>query len=368
MIKQIAWHYTSATNLYSSTKYIIGGGNDRLLDDIERGRISRGDALSMYKDAVEKKMVIPEKLGAFKKVLPTPAKPPKAEKPGVGKEPWEMSKGEWGKVEESDRHPESPINPFEYYQSLKKALATEKRRLRTTTQYQGKKRKRDDEKWGDAKHRYSGKESFQKIEGSQNEVSKAQAELDDFMEKTVFTKKELEKTDYYDHDIHEKLVKQALKSGKLTPEDYTRIHAKDYGKLEDFAPEAKQPVEPKKEAPGVGEAFTPAKVISKFHKAFNEKIGGKKADKYFNQAHRLINPNENEVVEYREDGIVTKEGDKYTFHALADLDQKEWRIAFKNDVTDQFIPTKKEITPELTDDGKAMSTAKITYKAVLKAA
>ncbi len=82
--------------------------------------------------------------------------------------------------------------------------------------------------------------------------------------------------------------------------------------------------------------FTQKQVINNGYTLIKSKLGDKKAKKYFEQADILINPNENEIVEYRENGIVTKEGDKYTFHALADMGLKTWRVAFKNDVTEQF--------------------------------
>jgi hypothetical protein len=45
---------------------IIGGGIDRLVDDVKRGRIIKKDALSMLEDAVEKNITIPEMLDKFK--------------------------------------------------------------------------------------------------------------------------------------------------------------------------------------------------------------------------------------------------------------------------------------------------------------
>ena len=48
---------------------IIGGGNDRLIDDIKRGRIGKDTAVAMYEDAVRKGIAIPEKLDEFKRKL-----------------------------------------------------------------------------------------------------------------------------------------------------------------------------------------------------------------------------------------------------------------------------------------------------------
>lgn len=82
--------------------------------------------------------------------------------------------------------------------------------------------------------------------------------------------------------------------------------------------------------------YTKIDVINKGWQNLKAKIGEKKAKKYFEQADRLINPNEHNIVEYRESGIITKEKDKYTFHALSDMSFKQWRIGFKIDVSDQF--------------------------------
>lgn len=83
--------------------------------------------------------------------------------------------------------------------------------------------------------------------------------------------------------------------------------------------------------------FTPAEVINKGYNSIKEKVGEKKAQKYFEQVDKLIDPNKNQVVEYRQNGVVTKEGDKYTLHPLADMELKNWRLSERPiDVTDQF--------------------------------
>jgi len=44
------------------------------------------------------------------------------------------------------------------------------------------------------------------------------------------------------------------------------------------------------------------------------------------------------IIEYRNNGFVTLTNDnKYIFHALSDIEFKTWRIAFKKDITEQFI-------------------------------
>lgn len=135
------------------------------------------------------------------------------------KEVWQMTFDTFENLEEIDRHKESPINPFEYYKSLVDDLKTEKRRLRATEGYSEKKRKRDDEKWSNtlAQHRYSGKDSFQKREGSVKSVSDAQEKLNGFLSHTIFTEKELKTTDYYDYDtkeIYRRIVAKAKEQGK----------------------------------------------------------------------------------------------------------------------------------------------------------
>ena len=116
---------------------------------------------------------------------------------------------------------------------------------------------------------------------------------------------------------------------------------------------------------GTGEEiknFTTKDVINRDYAVLKDKLGEKKAQKYFQQADRLIDPNNNTIVEYRENGIVTKEGDKYVFNALAGTDTKEWRIGFKTDVTDQFV--KSTISPESRQNGEitAMSAQDVADK------
>lgn len=98
-----------------------------------------------------------------------------------------------------------------------------------------------------------------------------------------------------------------------------------------------EPINPSKESSeSIPTLFTEANVINDGYKNIKDKIGEKKAQKYFNQVDKLINPNENQIIEYRGNGVVTKEGDKYIFNALSDMDMKNWRVSFKNDITDQF--------------------------------
>jgi len=103
----------------------------------------------------------------------------------------------------------------------------------------------------------------------------------------------------------------------------------------------KETVQP--EVPAVKE-MTTSDVINRDYKNLKDKLGEKKAQKYFEQVDKLINPNENNIVEYRENGVVTKEGDKRIFHALSDTDLKNWRIGFDRDITNE-APVKEDLKP-----------------------
>jgi predicted RNA methylase len=63
--------------------------------------------------------------------------------------------------------------------------------------------------------------------------------------------------------------------------------------------------------------ITKPETINRDYKIIKEKLGEKKAQNYFSQVYKLVNPNQNEIAEYRTNGIVVKEGDKYLFKAIA---------------------------------------------------
>lgn len=71
--------------------------------------------------------------------------------------------------------------------------------------------------------------------------------------------------------------------------------------------------------------MTEAKVINDGYCDLKNRFGQRFVRKYFQQVDKLLNPNENNITEYRMNGIVT---DDNLFHALADMDMKKWRIAF----------------------------------------
>lgn len=67
-----------------------------------------------------------------------------------------------------------------------------------------------------------------------------------------------------------------------------------------------------------------------------DKHGKGYAKKYWQAADRLFNASD--VVEYRANGVIVKEGDGYTLHAFGDTDSPsaKWRIGAEIDVSDQF--------------------------------
>lgn len=75
--------------------------------------------------------------------------------------------------------------------------------------------------------------------------------------------------------------------------------------------------------------FTSKEVIDRGYETIKAKLGEVKAKKYFLQVDSLINPNKNEIVEYRTNGVVTKEDGNYYFNALGDTEFKTWRISAK---------------------------------------
>lgn len=83
--------------------------------------------------------------------------------------------------------------------------------------------------------------------------------------------------------------------------------------------------------------FTTAHQLNTLHKSIVKELGTKAGKKYIEQAEKLINPNCNTIVEYRPNGIVTREGEDYIFNALADIEFETWRIAFKRNINEQFI-------------------------------
>lgn len=102
---------------------------------------------------------------------------------------------------------------------------------------------------------------------------------------------------------------------------------------------------------------TNANTLNKEYAKLKEKYGNKEAKKIYDNAIRLVNPNTNEIVEIRGNGVVTKEGDKYIFRPYLDTDFKTWRLGTrKNDVTDQFSEVEKEEVPQQERKNKVTAT------------
>lgn len=92
----------------------------------------------------------------------------------------------------------------------------------------------------------------------------------------------------------------------------------------------------KKENGGSINGYTSVEVQNAGWRKMKEKLGERKARKYFDQANRLMNPNEHAIVEYRTNAIVAKEGGKYMWYPLIGMDYKNWWLGEKMDISDQF--------------------------------
>lgn len=98
--------------------------------------------------------------------------------------------------------------------------------------------------------------------------------------------------------------------------------------------------------------FTEGKDLNKIYRDLKEKYGDKNGADIYTAGTRLVNPNENTIVEIRSNGVVVKDGDRYLFKAFTDTDfnHKKWRLTNKDiDVTDQFI---KSAQPEAVKEGR----------------
>lgn len=97
---------------------------------------------------------------------------------------------------------------------------------------------------------------------------------------------------------------------------------------------------------------TEAKDLNAIYAAVKAKHGDKKGGKLYDTAIRLVNPNQNQIVEIRSNGVVVKEGEKYIFKPFTDTDltpisQEKWKIGKGWDITEQFAKkTAPEVKPE----------------------
>ena len=113
------------------------------------------------------------------------------------------------------------IDPFEYYKHLEDKYKTEKRRLSVTKGYADKRRKIENQKWGETNiHRPNTKQSFQKTPGDIQSVNSAKDELDLYYKNylSIFSKKEIKtsdfESDYSFKEIFKRTVKKAIKDNK----------------------------------------------------------------------------------------------------------------------------------------------------------
>lgn len=133
---------------------------------------------------------------------------------------------------------------------------------------------------------------------------------------------------------HREAILDALASGKPVPNavlaDYPDLAAK-YGKGE-------QPAKPAAEKPETQTRHSTKEEL----KASLDKVASSQNNRYAvkmeQQWSRLAPKDGREVLhEYRSNGYVTRSDDgKYTLHTVAGTDGKEWRIADKIDITDQY--------------------------------
>jgi hypothetical protein len=86
--------------------------------------------------------------------------------------------------------------------------------------------------------------------------------------------------------------------------------------------------------------FTKAETINQDGKKLTLKHGKKWYAKYYEQTNRLFSPNKNTIVEYRTNGVVILEDEKYIFHSICNMDSKKWNKSFTIDITKDFIKNK----------------------------
>jgi hypothetical protein len=91
------------------------------------------------------------------------------------------------------------------------------------------------------------------------------------------------------------------------------------------------------------EGFTESKVLNQLYSDTKKKYGDKKGAAIYDAATRLVNPNKNEIVEIRSNGVVVKEGNKFMLLPFGNTDanSKKWTLYKGIDVTDQFNVSKE---------------------------
>jgi hypothetical protein len=126
-------------------------------------------------------------------------------------------------------------------------------------------------------------------------------------------------------------------TGKEKPKESEKPNAMPEKAAEESKPLEKPPTETLK-----------AKIdrTNKERKRFSDRedVSEKEADKYFAQVDRLVDPVIKDVVEYRKNGIVVKEGNDFVFLPLMDKGLPSWTLSGeKYNVNDQFQD--KKATP-----------------------
>ena len=116
-----------------------------------------------------------------------------------------------------------------------------------------------------------------------------------------------------------------------TKEDYRKRVTQPLKEKE--VKEQTKPSEPK----GI-ENFTEGVELNKIFANSKEKYGDKEGSKYNDVANRLVNPNQNTIIEVRSNGVVIKRGEKYLLLPFTNTDAnfKKWQLAAPLDVTEQY--------------------------------
>ena len=116
--------------------------------------------------------------------------------------------------------------------------------------------------------------------------------------------------------------------------------------------------------------FTPSKELNIIYAGLKQKYGDKKATKLYDAAVRLVNPNQNTIVEIRIAGVVVKEANKYILKPFGNTDanSKKWTLYKDVDITDQFaeLPTLESesisLQTEQESQGVALLNPALEYK------
>jgi len=118
--------------------------------------------------------------------------------------------------------------------------------------------------------------------------------------------------------------------------------------------------------------FTEGKDSNKIYSDLKQKYGDKKGAALYEVANRLVNPNENTIIEIRGNGVVVKEGDKYILKPFGNTDAnpKKWTLYKGMDITNQFPKSEsllsKEQTPENISQNKTQGVNNATTEPEIK--